>query len=59
MAEGNMAEKQKRFADVHFKQCCEDADIKPTLRQASKWNMGKGKAFKMKNNIFMNGVDRV
>lgn len=29
-----------------FKTCCERMEIEPTLRQASKFRMGKGTAFK-------------
>lgn len=32
--------------DTKFTQACEKAGIKPTKRQASKWKMRKGKAYK-------------
>ena len=38
----------KQFAEKNeeFKKACEKAEIKPTTRQASKWQMKKGKAWK-------------
>jgi hypothetical protein len=32
--------------DEHFKKCCENAEVKATARQASKFRMGKGLAYK-------------
>lgn len=36
------------LASEHFKKCCGAAGVEPTKRQASKWNNGKGLAFKTK-----------
>lgn len=38
----------KQFADKNeeFKKACEKVEIKNTTRQASKWQMKKGKAWK-------------
>ena len=38
----------KEFAenDERFKKACENVGIPPTKRQASKWLMGKGRAWK-------------
>ena len=40
----------KKFAETNqeFIEACQSIDIKPTKRQASKYRMGKGKAFKAK-----------
>ena len=32
--------------DKGFMEACEAAEVKPTVRQASKWRRGKGKAWK-------------
>ena len=39
----------KEFAekDTAFRKCCEKAGVEPTTRQALKWRMGKGKAYKV------------
>ncbi len=43
-------ETNKHFAEHNepFKQACEKAGLKSTTRQASKWRMQKGKAWKEK-----------
>ena len=39
----------KEFAekDVKFNNACASLDMKATTRQASKWRMGKGRAYKV------------
>lgn len=51
-----MAKKVKRITNKkfseeneHFKNACKEAGIEPTVRQASKWRMGKGIAIRFKN----------
>ena len=44
-----------RKADQNFQSACEDAGIKVTKRQASKWNNKKGAAYNLANHIEMNG----
>ena len=42
------AEKNKNTMDNGvFQKSCEEVGIKPTIRQASRWNQGKGSAWKM------------
>ena len=44
-----MTNKEFSEKDQVFIKSCELAETKPTTRQASKFRMGKGKAFKYKN----------
>lgn len=48
---GEMTLKEEYQKDVVFTKACEEAGIKPTLRQYSKWKNGKGIAFKMKHKL--------
>ena len=45
----------KKFSeDGFFKACCEKAGIEPTMRQASKFRMEKGSAFKVRKQVVQN-----
>lgn len=37
------------MANQHFVKACENAGLPVTRRQASRWNMKKGKAYSMRN----------
>ncbi len=47
MKEGT-TNKEFSESDTQFLQACINAKIKPTTRQASKWRMKKGKAWKIR-----------
>lgn len=51
MAKKNERITNKKFAaeDENFKNACGKAGIDSTVRQASKWRMGKGLAIRFKN----------
>lgn len=44
-----MTNKQFSLTNLTFIQACEEAKLPPTTRQASRWRMGKGKAYKTVN----------
>jgi hypothetical protein len=45
----------KKFSeDGFFKACCEKAHVEPTTRQASKFRMEKGRAFKVRKQVVLN-----
>ena len=46
---------KNRMKSDEFKSACANAGIEPTRRQARKWNMRKGAAYKHSNFIEMNG----
>jgi hypothetical protein len=39
--------RQMAQSDTTFIDCCKQANVKPTVRQASKFRMGKGAAYKI------------
>ena len=41
-----MTNREFSKTDKRFVEACEDAEVKPTVRQASKWRRKKGKAWK-------------
>ena len=43
------------FKQPDFVKACENAGLKPTKRQASKWNNKHGAAYNLANKIAMNG----
>ena len=45
---GEVPNKVFAATDPGFRAACESAGVQPTARQASKWRMGKGSAFKAK-----------
>jgi len=50
---------QQILKDQVFCETCNRAGIKPTRRQASKWNNGKGKAYKLARGTYNGGADRL
>lgn len=45
-----MTNKEFSETNEHFIEACERVDIKPTVRQASKWRNHKGLAYKGREN---------
>ena len=41
-----MTNREFAKTDKDFKEACEAVEVQPTVRQASKWRRGKGKAWK-------------
>jgi hypothetical protein len=48
-AEERFKKREGRLNDVVFRGACDLAGIKPTPRQARKWNNGKGLALRFQN----------
>jgi len=51
MGNNKMRNKTFMVVDKMFIECCRMANITPTSRQASKFRMGKGVAFRMKDRL--------
>jgi hypothetical protein len=47
---------EDRMNSPQFRNACEQADVSPTRRQASKWNHKQGKAYKKAHRIEMTGI---
>lgn len=46
-----MEKNTNMMKDSHFQKACENFNVQPTRRQASKWNRKIGLAYKSENNM--------
>lgn len=51
-----MINREFSMKDIIFRQRCSEVNIEPTIRQASKYRMKKGKAFNGNNKVDVSNV---
>lgn len=53
-----MTNRERAASDQTFQKACALAGVQPTKRQASKWQLGRGKAFACKAEAYKMEVER-